>query len=329
MDRPRVTVVVPARNEESSLDECLDSIRRQTETSLQIIVVDGVSDDGTVDLVRRHAAEDDRVELLHNPNRTVPHALNVALEKATADVLVRVDAHATVPPHYVARAADLLESGRWSGVGGVKRGIGRTRAGQAVAAAMASRFGVGGSVYHYGTEPQEVDHVPFGAYPVDLARAVGGWGEEFTVNQDFEFDQRIRSTGKPLLFDPALVIDWECRQSVRDLFRQYKRYGKGKVKVAARHPRSVRLRHLLPPALVAYGGALGIAALLPGIDRRLLVTAAAPYPLAVLAGSALTAGEVADPVARVYLPGAFMAMHVGWGLGFWEGVYTEARTRAG
>ncbi len=319
-ERPRVTVVIPARNEEASLDDCLRSIRAQSERSLQILVVDGDSDDGTADLVRRHAAEDDRVELLHNPRRTVPYSLNVALEAATAENLVRVDAHAAVPPDYVARAAELLETGRWGGVGGVKRGVGRTRAGKAIAAAMASRFGVGGSVYHYGTTPQEVDHVPFGAYPVALAREVGGWGEEFTVNQDFEFDRRIRQSGNPILFDPSLVIDWECRQHVGDLFKQYRRYGRGKVKVALAHPGSVRLRHLAAPALVA-SAAVGATALISGaVDKKWVVLAAAPYPAAVIAASALTAGEVEDAAARPYLPAAFVAMHVGWGIGFWEGV---------
>ncbi len=320
LERPRITVVIPARNEEASLDDCLHSIRSQTERRLQILVVDGDSDDGTADLVRRHAAEDDRVELLHNPQRTVPYSLNVALRAATAENLVRVDAHASVPPDYVERAAELLETGRWGGVGGVKRGVGRTRAGKAIAAAMASRFGVGGSVYHYGTEPQEVDHVPFGAYPVALAREVGGWGEEFTVNQDFEFDQRIRHSGNPILFDPSLVIDWECRQHIGDLFKQYRRYGKGKVKVALTHPGSVRLRHLAAPALVA-SAAVGAAALLSGaVDKKWVALAAAPYPTALVAASVLTAGEVEDRAARVYLPAAFAAMHVGWGIGFWEGV---------
>ncbi len=320
LERPRVTVVIPARNEEASLDACLRSIRSQTEQSLQILVVDGDSDDGTTDLVRRHIAEDDRVELLHNPQRTVPYSLNVALRAATADNLVRVDAHAAVPRDYVARAAELLETGRWGGVGGVKRGVGRTRAGKAIAAAMASRFGVGGSVYHYGTEPQEVDHVPFGAYPVALAREVGGWGEQFTVNQDFEFDQRIRQSGNPILFDPSLVIDWECRQHIGDLFKQYRRYGKGKVKVALTHPGSVRLRHLAAPVLVASAAAGAVVLVSGAVDKKWVALAAAPYPTALLAASLLTADEVEDPAARAYLPAAFAAMHVGWGIGFWEGV---------
>ena len=102
---------------------------------------------------------------------------------------------------------------------------------------MASPFGVGGSIYHYGKEPQEVEHVPFGAYPTEVARSIGGWGEEFTVNQDFEFDHRVREAGHKILFDPSLVIDWESRQTIRALWKQYRRYGKGKAKVVLCPPR--------------------------------------------------------------------------------------------
>ena len=325
--KPRVTVVIPARNEREAIRHCLDSIQRQTETRLQIVVVDGSSDDGTQEAVKEIAAEDPRVELIDNPHRTVPYALNLALAAARADLLVRVDAHATVPPEYVARAADLLESGDWGGVGGVKRGVGVTHAGKAISAAMASPFGVGGSTYHYGTRRKEVEHVPFGAYPVHVAREVGGWGEEFTVNQDFEFDHRVRAAGYPILFDPSLVIDWECRQSIRDLFKQYQRYGKGKVKVALRHPDSVKPRHLIPPALVLYSvGAVGVS-LLSGRGLRGATIALGPYVAALLLASARSSSSVDDPVARSYLPLAFASMHVGWGIGFWQGLGGELASR--
>ncbi len=318
------TVVVPARNERDAIGPCLASLQAQTERRIQIIVVDGMSDDGTQDAVREIAAADPRVELLDNPKRTVPFAMNVALAAARATWLVRVDAHAAVPADYVARAVELLESGDWGAVGGIKRGIGRTPAGKAVAVAMASRFGVGGSVYHYGTTAQEVEHVPFGAYPVALARKIGGWGEEFTVNQDFEFDHRIRESGHKILFDPSLVIDWESRQSVRALYDQYRRYGKGKAKVALRHPDSVKPRHTLPPAFVAYAVAVTAASL---VRRRPSLAAAALSPYAVALGAAsLTAGRgELDAEARRHLPAAFVAMHVGWGLGFWEGLVRELR----
>ena len=247
-----VTVVVPASNEERFIGSCLDSITAQDYPELQIIVVDGASTDRTAELVRERMARDDRIELLHNPRRNIPSSLNLAVEQARGRWLVRVDAHSTVDPAYVGLAVERLREGDWGGVGGRKDGVGRTSAGRAIAVAMASRLGVGNSTYHHGTAEQEVDHLPFGAYPLEVVRKVNGWDERLVANEDFEFDYRLRQAGFKLLFDPRLVIHWHCRQSIGDLFRQYRRYGDGKVDVARLHPESMNPRHVAPPAFVAY-----------------------------------------------------------------------------
>jgi cellulose synthase/poly-beta-1,6-N-acetylglucosamine synthase-like glycosyltransferase len=320
---PVATVVIPARDEERAIADCLRSVLASDERSLQVIVVDGASTDRTREIVLAMAEDDPRIELLVNPAGIIPASLNLALAAARAPWFVRVDAHATVPPDYVRRAVDHLRSGSWGAVGGRKDGVGRTPAGRAIAAAMASPFGVGGSTYHHGTSRREVEHVPFGAYPTELARALGGWDERLRVNQDFEFDHRVRQSGHRILFDPELRIDWECRQAVGDLYRQYRRYGRGKAVVAALHPRSVKPRHLVAPAFVA-----ALAAGTAVLPRR-------AAPLAALAGAYGAALGVATASAgrglaggdRRWLPAAFAAMHVGWGIGFWEGAAAELRRR--
>jgi succinoglycan biosynthesis protein ExoA len=316
-------VVVPARNEERSIAACLDSILAQDERDLQVLVVDGASTDRTAGIVLDYIERDPRVELLYNPQRIIPIALNIALAAARGTYLVRVDAHARIPPTYVSRALKHLRTARWGGVGGRKDGMGGGPAGRAVAAAMASRFGVGNSTYHYGEHARPVEHIPFGAYPVALARELGGWDESLRVNQDFEFDYRVRQAGHELLFDPELVIHWENRQSVGDLFRQYRRYGRGKLKVVLKHPRSLRARHLAAPGLVT---TLGVAA---AIAARRPVAASAmvlPYVVGLGIASSRTVGNV-DPPARPYVAPAFLAMHTGWGLGFLEAAAAAALTR--
>ena len=312
-----VTVIVPARNEERFIARCLDSILEQDEPNLQVVVVDGASTDRTAEIVRSYSGRDARVELIANPDGITPKSLNLAVAAARGVWLVRVDAHATVPSTYVSTAVSHLRSGRWGGVGGRKDGVGITPAGRAVAAAMSSRFGVGNSVYHYGGEVRTVEHIPFGAYPTALVRALGGWDERCLVNQDFEFDYRVRAGGQELLFDPALSIDWHCRQSIGDLFRQYRRYGRGKTLVARLHPESIRLRHLTAPALLLW---LGAAAVLSVRKPLWSAAAVAPYALGVAAASAITARRLEDPAARPFVPAAFVAMHIGWGIGFWEGI---------
>jgi hypothetical protein len=225
-----------------------------------------------------------------------------------------MDAHSTVDETYVGAAVARLREGRWGGVGGRKDGVGATPAGKAIAAALGSRFGVGGSLYHYGTTEQPVDHIPFGAYPTELLRRLGGWDERLEANEDFEFDYRLRRSGAVLLFDPRLTISWKSRQTVRSLYRQYRRYGAGKLDVARLHPDSLRLRHLAPPLLVPY---LVTAAVIAARRPRLGAALVAPYAAGLTAASVRTARALEDPAARVYVPAAFLAMHVGWGVGVW------------
>jgi succinoglycan biosynthesis protein ExoA len=320
-----VSVIVPARNEERSIGTTLEALRAQDYRNLQIIVVDGGSTDGTVAVVERHMAEDPRVELLHNPRGITPVALNVALAAARGPWLVRMDAHATVDPTYVGAAVTRLREGGWGGVGGRKDGVGRTPAGRAIATALGSPFGVGGSVYHHGVREQEVDHIPFGAYPTALARELGGWDERLMTNQDFEFDYRLRRSGARLLFDPALRIDWQSKQGMREFYQQYRRYGRGKVDVALLHPSSLRPRHLLPPLLVPYL----IAAAAVALRRpRLAAAMVAPYAAGLAVASVDAGRRVDDGAARALLPVAFLAMHIGWGVGVWSRGFELLRRRA-
>ncbi len=318
---PAVTVVVPARNEVTTIDACLDSVLAQTGVSFEVVVVDNGSDDGTTERLRERAASDARLVVLTNPRPSIPASLNVAVAAARGAWLVRVDAHSTIPAGYLAHAVRRLEEGRWVGVGGRKVARGRTPTGRAIAAVLNSRLAVGGSVYHYGTTETVVDHIPFGAYPTATVRALGGWDEDVPNNEDFEFDQRLRTRGE-LLFDPALEISWHARETVGQLFRQYRRYGRGKPLVAVRHPGSVRIRHLAPPALALW---LGAAALIARRRPGVAAVALAPYALAVGAAAAAIAPSAPPGTDVRAVPAALVAMQVGWGLGFWEGVLSLVR----
>ena len=312
-----VTVLVPARNEELSIGPTLDSIGRQTYRNLQIVVVDDGSTDRTAEIVRSRITDDPRIELVPSRRAGIPAALNQGLEVARGTWLVRVDAHATVAPSYVTQLVTHLRLGSWGGVGGVKDGVGETAAGRAIAAALGSRFGVGNSKYHYATEAEEVDHLPFGAYRVDVVRRLGGWDERLVANEDYEFDYRLRRSGERLLLDPRIVIAWQSRQSVPDLWRQYLRYGRAKADVAVLHPASLQARHLAAPVLVAWlAAATAVGVRRPGGAIAMIT----PYVASVAAASALTARRLDHREDAVHLPAAFVAMHVGWGVGFWLGL---------
>ena len=112
------------------------------------------------------------------------------------------------------------------------------------------------------------------------------------------------------------MITWQSRQSVPDLWRQYLRYGRGKADVAVLHPGSLQARHLAAPVLVAWlAAATAVAVRRPGVA----VAMVSPYVASVAAASAVTARRLDDREDAMHLPAAFVAMHVGWGVGFWLG----------
>lgn len=322
---PTASVVVPARNEAGWIGACLDSVLAQSFGDFEVLVADGRSTDATRTVVAGYEERDPRVRLLDNPRGTTSAGLNACLGAAAGRYIVRVDAHSEIPEDYVALAVERMERGGWGGVGGRKDGVGEGAAGRAIAAALGSPFGVGNSLYHYGTAPQPVDHVPFGVYRTDLLRELGGWNESVTSNEDFELDYRLRAAGHDLLFDPVLRIRWMSKQTLGDLFAQYGRYGKGKSEVARLHPRSVAFRHLAAPALVA---ALATAAFVAPRRPRLAAALIAPYAAATAAASIVTARKVEGAAAKALVPAAFATMHVAWGLGFWEGMLTSRPRRS-
>jgi glycosyltransferase involved in cell wall biosynthesis len=316
LERPLTTVVIPARNEERFIAQCLAAVSAQSYEPLEILVVDGASTDRTAVVVQAYARRDPRIRLLHNERGIVPVSLNVASREAAGRWMVRIDAHATVDRTYVERCVEHLETGRWGAVGGRVEPIGLTPTGRAIAAAMCSRFGIGNSVHHYGTEPSETDHVPFPGYPLALVRAIGGWDEELVVNQDFEFDYRLGLAGHKVLYDPALVISYFGQQTIEGVFRQFLRYGRGKARVVLLHPRSTRLRHLVAPGFVAF---LAADAAVAPWRPWLAALAVAPYVLALTVASVAAARRLTGARARLAVPAAFVAMHVAWGAGFIRG----------
>jgi len=290
-----VSVVMPVRNEERSVAGAITSVLSQSEADLELLVVDGDSTDATLREVERIAAVEPRVRILHNPQRTIPHALNLGLAAARGRYLARVDAHAAVNDTYLERGVTTLDADpAVAAVGGRRIGVAASASGVAAATALSSKFGVGDSINHYALTAQDTDHASFGVFRVDVLRAVGGWDVNLPVNEDVDIDHRIMAAGHRIRFDPQMCIYWHVRESLPALGRQYRRYGRGKAAMVRKNGRSaVRVRHLAPPALVVglAGAAVATAAGFWPVGLLL----AGPYALAVAGATAATLRS-GDPV---------------------------------
>jgi succinoglycan biosynthesis protein ExoA len=313
METPRISVVIPARDEAQYIAACVRSVLGQAVPGeLEVLVVDGCSSDGTAELARAAGAT-----VLTNPRRIIPAALNEGLEAVRGDVLVRFDAHAEMPPGYIeACLRALAEEAGAVNVGGWRESRGVGPWGRALGAALASRVGVGNPrIWRRpaaGEGRRDAETVPLGCFPVEALRRVDGWRDELLVNEDFELNHRLRRAGGRVVFDPAIWSIYRPRESFGEIARQYWRYGRWKAVVLVLVPDSLRPRQLAPALLLATA-----------------VAAVAPSPLAraARAGLAAYAGVIGATAARSsagWRTAAVLAtMHFVWAAGLASGLMLE------
>jgi glycosyltransferase involved in cell wall biosynthesis len=317
---PRVSVVIPMRNEAGSIRSLLDGVLAQDYPAdrLEVLVVDGASTDDSAAVVTAYAARDSRVRVLANPRRIVPTALNIAIRAAHGDIICRIDGHTRVAPDYVRIGVETLQRTGADNVGGRMDAVGGGWFGDAVADATASRFGVG-SYFHFGTEEREVDTVYLGMWPRAVFARVGLFDEELVRNQDDELNYRLRKAGGRIILNPAMRSWYQNRQDVAHLVSQYYQYGQWKVRVLQKHPKQMSWRHFVPPAFVAGMMVLAIATPWSHAAALLARVAAGAY-LAVVLFAAVRAswhrGVLAVPATAL----ALICLHLSWGTGFLHGL---------
>lgn len=287
-EQPQVSILMLARNESQHIDAAIRSVMAQTVTDLEIIVIDGMSTDDTAEIVNALAAEDPRVRLVSNPQRTIPQGLNIGMRAARGRYVARCDTHSVLSRDYLKVALGVLEADPAIGsVGGRRVGTADTASGRAVATALTSKFGVGDAFYHYSDQATDSDHATFGVMRSNVLRSIGGWDERLLVNEDVDLDYRIHASGYRIRFEPRMAVFWRVRESAPEFAHQYRRYGRGKAAMVRKNgPRAVRWRHLVPPGLIL--ALLTAAVLLITGPWWAAAVLAAPYPIAVATISALT-----------------------------------------
>jgi glycosyltransferase involved in cell wall biosynthesis len=326
----RVSVIAPMWNEAAHIEGFVEDIAAQDYGgSLELLVADGRSTDGSVELLRRAAERVGLdVTILDNPDRWVSHGLNACIHAANGDLVVRVDCHSRYPHDYVRRCVAAAEETSADNVGGVFVPTGDTTMERAVACAMNSPFGGIHWTRHGDDSRVEVDTVPYGAFRRDAFERAGLFDESLVRNQDDEFNMRLRLAGGRIVLDPAIRIFYRPRGSFRRLFRQYYEYGLWKPAVMLKHGRVVSARSLAPIVFVVSLVVLAVAATLSTLARILFALEVVLYVAgAVVFGvRAIRArGESLRLLPRVLA--AFAVFHVAYGLGMTVGWLRAALPR--
>ncbi len=322
-EMPLVSIVIPVRNEAAFIERGLSAVLGQTypKDRIEIVVADGMSTDGTREKILEIAARSEmNILIVDNVKQIAPTGLNRAIEKASGEIIIRVDGHCEIDPDYVANCVELLESGRAEGVGGPIETVGETPRAAAISMAMSSNFGVGGSAFRTINDREMLtDTVAFPGYTRKIIEQAGPFNEELVRNQDDEYNFRIRKLGGRILLSPKIRSRYYSRSTFGSLWRQYFQYGYWKVRVLQMHPKQMSLRQFVPFVFVSSIILLGLLSPFFFAFRLTLAVEVGMYLLANLAASFKVAGSRIRAIPFLSL--SFFILHVAYGLGSMFGLF--------
>jgi glycosyltransferase involved in cell wall biosynthesis len=333
----KISVIIPCRNEVRHIAAFLDSLLAQRLDSgceIEILMADGMSDDGTREVLRQYSARAAQVRLIDNPGRIVSTGLNAAIRAATGEIIVRMDAHTVYARDYIRECVRALAESGADNAGGPWIAEGRGTVGRAIAAAFQSRFCTGGGKSHRADYEGEVDTVYLGCWRREVFDRVGLFDPELVRNQDDEFNFRLRRAGGRIWQSPRIQSSYTPRASLTALFRQYAQYGFWKVAVIRKHRALASWRHAVPALFVAFillGALLALSAAALGSYAAGVAIAGALAGGLLLYATACIAASLAfvkslGPGSLALLPLVMAIYHFSYGLGFLRGIVTRPPT---
>src|SRR6266853_4144240 len=325
-----ISVIVACRNEIAYIHSFLDSLFWQDSggTRIEVLIADGMSDDGTRQVLERYRRNCPTLLVIDNPDKITSAGLNAAIHAARGEIIIRMDAHTEYAPDYIRRCLEVLNETNADNVGGPALTRASGYMAHAIALAYHARFTCGGAKFHDPEYEGYVDTVPYGCWRKSTLERIGLFDESLSRNQDDELNLRLISSGGQIWQSPKIISWYRPRASLADLFLQYFQYGFWKVSVIRKHGRPGSWRHLIPAACLLAGLALLFGIAVVTLDGSAWWTAALVTGWAALAGLYVVAAVgAAFLVARnngwhflPVLPIVFATYHLSYGAGFLLGL---------
>ncbi len=317
MDQLRVLIVIPCLNEAAFIDALVRFLVADcADMDYHLVIADGGSTDGTINIAQGLAREFPRVDYMDNPKKIQSAAVNrvVQLYGDEADILIRLDAHATYPKGYCKTLMSEAQDHGADSVVVTMQAQGHGAVQYTIAIAQNSKIGNGGSA-HRGMTAQNgewVDHGHHALMRIPAFRAVGGYDENFSHNEDAELDIRLTCAGYKIWLTRATFMIYYPRSNYAALFRQYMNYGAGRARTLMKHRLRPKIRQTLPmfvlPAFIM--ASLGIVYPVFFVPVWMWVITCLSYGVIL--------GIQAGQGINFQIGWAAMVMHAGWSIGFWK-----------
>lgn len=309
----KISVVCPVYNEEKYIRDVLDFFVAAQPEEKEIFLIDGNSSDETVKIIESYQREHTNIQLLHNPDKYVPFALNKAIPLCKSDIIVRLDAHTIYHKDYFEKILETFATVDADIVGGPMRAMGKTDTQKAVAYATSTKFGVGNSSFHDETYRGFTDSVYLGSWKSEIFTDVGYFDTRMLRNQDDEFHYRAKSHGYKVYLNPDIRSEYYPRDSIKRLFSQYYQYGLFKPLVLRKIRSETKLRHLIPLFFCLYVFSLPLA--------LLHIAYLIPLVLYMMLNIAFSFNNKLSFRSKLICLLVYPVLHFSYGLGFLKGLF--------
>ena len=246
-----VSIIIPCQNEEKYIGKCLDSIINQDfpKENLEVLVIDGMSEDKTKEIIEKYANQYSFIKLLENSKKFTPFGLNIGVKEAKGEIILRMDAHASYEKDYISKCVKYLNEFNADNVGGILKTLPaeNTISAEAIALSLSHPFGVGTSYFRLGAkEPREVDTVFGGCYKREVFEKIGLFNENLKRSQDIEFNLRLKRAGGKILLVPDIISYYYPKSNLEDFFLHNFEDGTWAVLPLKFVKTPLKLRHYIP-----------------------------------------------------------------------------------
>lgn len=332
--KPFVSIVIPCRNEAECICACLDSVAANDypKEKMEVLVVDGMSDDGTRETLRNYSMRHPWVRMLDNTKREQQLALNIGITEARGDVIIRMDAHSTYKSNYVSECIKALNNYDADNVGGRWITVPRDKSivGKAICMATTCIFGVGNAYYRLTSlcarkplldQPRWEINVAYFCCRKEVFEKIGLFNERLDRSEDIDFRSRLKRAGYRTLFVPTIECYYNMRTRYRDFVRHMFKNGQWVLLPLNHSPNiSFSKRHIVPLFFVTINlVVLAIALIYPPFWYILLFGGIA-YLVTNLFFSLVIAIREREILYALLLPWVFFTLHVSYGVGSVDGM---------
>ncbi|MGD0756509.1 MAG: glycosyltransferase family 2 protein [Bacteroidales bacterium] len=321
-----ISVIIPCRNEEKFIEKCIRSVTGFTlpaDTELEILVIDGKSDDNTTGIVKDIMQKDSRVRLIINEKKYQVSALNLGIKHSKGEYILRLDAHALYPENYLLLNYETSVTTNADNVGGIIITLpgSDTYDAQIVQALTTHKFGVGNSGFRTGATEGPADTVPYGFFKRSMIDTVGYYNEQLVSGEDWEFNCRLRRSGGKIWLNPLIQVQYFNQPSLFQFYyKQFLREGHYNAYMWYVAPYTFAFRHSIPGVFSFGVIAGGFLSIFSPVLLKIFIGVMILYALLAIISSVQQAFRYKKASFVFSLPLCFFGFHFFYGLGILSGI---------